>query len=108
MKLTRTAVSLKLAMAGLLSWLVAGDWLAAAHAAKPSQADAMAACRAKYGKKVIKAIINKDGTLTCQWQVARPMTRSEAYEACRKKTGAFTAFVHKTKNGWRCRYIPRY
>jgi hypothetical protein len=76
-------------------------------AAKPTQEQAMAACKAKYGKKVVKAIINKNGSLTCQWQVVREMTRAEAYESCRKKFGPTTIFVQKKKSGWVCRYKPR-
>jgi hypothetical protein len=105
MKLTRTAVGLKFAMAVVL---LLGEGAAVSHA-KPSHSDAMAACRAKFGKKVINAIINKNGTLTCQWQVVRaPTTRKEAYEACVKKFGATQAFVHKKKDGWWCRYKARY
>jgi hypothetical protein len=106
MILTRTAVGLKLAMAVVL---LLGVGATVSHAARPSHSDAMAACRAKYGKKVINAIINKNGTLTCRWQVVRrPATHKEAYEACRKKFGATQAFVFRKKNGWWCRYKARY
>lgn len=107
MTLTRTA-GLRLAMVAALSSLVAGEWAAAARAATPSRDDAMAACRARYGKKVTNVIIGKDGKLTCQWQVMRPMTHEEAWEACRKKYGATQAFVQKKKDGWWCRYRGRY
>lgn len=92
----------------LLALFAAEEWGGPARAAQPTHADAMAACRAKYGKKVINAIVNKDGTLTCQWQVVRPMTHAEAWEACRKKFGATQAFVQKKKDGWWCRYKARY
>lgn len=107
MTLTRTA-GLRLAIAAALSLLVAGEWAATAQTANPSRDDAMAACRAKYGKKVTNVIINKDGTFMCQWQVMRPMTHAEAWEACRKKYGATQAFVQKKKDGWWCRYKARY
>ncbi|MFZ5673010.1 MAG: hypothetical protein ACOZAM_08600 [Pseudomonadota bacterium] len=81
---------------------------AAAGAAPITQKEALAACRAQYGKKVIKAAIGKNGKINCQWQVRREMTRQDVYEACRKKFSATTAMVHKTKTGWRCRYIGRF
>ena len=74
-------------MVAALPLLAASEWAATGQAATPSRADAMAACRASYGKKVTNVIINKDGTLTCQWQVVREMTHAEAWEACRKKFG---------------------
>jgi len=52
-------------------------------------------------------IINKNGTLTCQWRVMRQMTRAEAYESCRKQFGPTTILMVKKKNGWVCRYKPR-
>lgn len=107
MTLFRT-VGLKLALATTLSFFAAGEWAAPAQAAKPSYKDAMAGCRAQYGKKVINAIVHENGSVTCQWQVVREMTRKEAYDACRKKFGATTAFVQKKKGGWWCRYKPRY
>jgi len=107
MTLSRTA-GLRLAIVAALSSLAAGEWAATAQTANPSRDDAMAACRARYGKKVTNVIINKDGTLTCQWQVVREMTHAEAWEACRKQFGATQAFVQKTKKGWRCRYKARY
>jgi hypothetical protein len=73
----------------------------------PTHQQAMAACRVKYGKKVVNAIVNKNGTLTCQWRVVREMTRAEAYESCRKKFGPTTILLQKKKNGWMCRYKPR-
>jgi hypothetical protein len=107
MILTGTA-GVRLAMTAALTLLMAGEWAAISQAAKPSRSDAMDACRAKYGKKVTNIVINENGTFACQWHVMRSMTHAEAYEACRKKFDAITAFVHKTKAGWRCRYRPRY
>lgn len=80
----------------------------AAEAAPITQKEALAACRAQFGKKVVKATIGKNGKINCQWQVRREMTRQEAYETCRKKFSATTAMVQKTKTGWRCRYIGRF
>src|SRR5262245_55258830 len=104
----REAAGLRLAMVILLALSAAREGAMPVTAATPTHADAMAACRTKYGKKVINAIVNKDGTLTCQWQVVRPMTHAEAWEACRKKFGATQAFVQKKKDGWWCRYKARY
>lgn len=81
---------------------------AATEAAPITQKEALAACRAQFGKKVIKATVGKNGKINCQWQIRREMTRQEVYDACRKKFSATTAMVHKTKTGWRCRYIGRF
>lgn len=97
-----------LAIMTAMTGLVAGEWALAAEAAKPSRSDAMAACRAKFGKKVVSVVINKNGSITCQSRVTRPMTRAEVYAACRKKFRATTAFVYKTKAGWLCRYASPY
>lgn len=102
------AASFALAVAVLLALFVSGKTSAPSYAAKPSQKQAMAACKAKYGKKVVNAIVNKNGTLTCQWRVMREMTRAEVYEACKKRFSATTAMVRKTKTGWVCRYYGRY
>jgi hypothetical protein len=91
-----------------LALIIAAGWMAAAHAAAPSQKEAITACRAQYGKKVINAIVHKNGKVTCQWQVVRQMTRAEVFEACRKKHGATTLLIRKKKNGWECRYYGRY
>ena len=103
---TRTGL-VRLACAVLLSLFAGGHMSLPSDAAKPTQKQAMAACKAKYGKKVINAIVNKNGSLTCQWRVMREMTRAEVYESCRKKFGPTTIFVQKKKSGWVCRYIPR-
>jgi uncharacterized protein GlcG (DUF336 family) len=106
MKSTRAGV-VRLVCAVLLSLFAVGHMSLPSDAAKPTQKQAMAACKAKYGKKVVNAIINKNGSLTCQWRVVREMTRAEAYESCRKKFGPTTIFVRKKKSGWECRYKPR-
>jgi hypothetical protein len=106
MKSTRIA-GVGLAGAILFSSFALVAIASSSFAATPTQDQAMAACRAKYGKKVVNAIVNKNGSLTCQWQVVREMTRTEAYESCRKKFGPTTIFVQKKKGGWVCRYKPR-
>ena len=100
--------SLRLAIGVVLSLFVAAEWVSVTEAAKPTYQQAMKACRAKYGKKVINVIINKNGTLTCEYQVVREMTHAEAWALCRKKFGATQAFVQKKKGGWWCRYYGRY
>ncbi|MGE0005262.1 MAG: hypothetical protein AB7S92_06690 [Parvibaculaceae bacterium] len=94
-------------MAGMALAIVAG-WSVSVDAAKPRHKQALAACRAKYGKKVVDAIISRDGKVTCRWRVRRAMTRAEAYDYCQKKFGPTTVFMQKTKNGWRCRYRQKY
>lgn len=80
----------------------------AVEAAPIAQKEAMAACRAQYGKKVISAVVQKNGKVSCQWQVRREMTRSEVYEACRKKYGGTNITVRKRNGSWVCRYYGRY
>jgi len=96
-------------LAALLLICAMGAALSATVEAAPiSQKEALAACRAQFGKKVIKATVGRNGKINCQWQIRREMTRQEVYDACRKKFSATTAMVQKTKTGWRCRYIGRY
>jgi uncharacterized protein GlcG (DUF336 family) len=102
------AGSIGFAGAILISWFALGTMVLPSDAAKPTQAQAMAACKAKYGKKVVNAIVNKNGSLTCQWRVVREMTRAEAYESCKKKYSATTILLQKKKSGWMCRYYGRY
>lgn len=106
MKSSKAGIAL--AVAFVLALFASGEMSQPSYAAKPSQKQAMAACKAKYGKKVVNAIINKNGSLTCQWRVVREMTRAEVYEACKKRYSATTAMVRKTKTGWVCRYYGRY
>lgn len=96
-------------LAALLVICAVGAGLSAtAGVAAITQKEALAACRAQFGKKVIKATVGKNGKINCQWQIRREMTRQEVYDACRKKFSATTAMVQRTKTGWRCRYIGRY
>lgn len=103
-----TASIIRLASAVLLSLFAVGHMSLPSAGAIPTQNQAMAACRAKYGKKVINAIVNKNGSFTCQWRVVREMTRAEVYESCKKKYSATTVMVQKKKSGWMCRYYGRY
>lgn len=107
MKPTRKT-GIGLAAAVLLSVFALGDMSLPSEAAKPSQKEALAACRAQYGKKVINASVNKNGTINCQWQVRREMTREEVYEACKKKYSGTNITVRKKNGGWECRYYGRY
>jgi hypothetical protein len=100
--------SIRLGAFFLFSSLMIVEIPAPAQAAKPTHQQAMAACRAKYGKKVTNAVVNKNGSITCQSRVVRQMTRAEVFEACKKKYGATTIIVQKKGNGWLCRYYGRY
>lgn len=95
-------------VAAFLFGAVLGGMAGPSDAAKPTQKEALAACRAQYGKKVVSAVVQKDGTVRCEWMVRREMTRQEAFEACRKKYSATTVLIRKTKDGWSCRYYGRY
>lgn len=101
-------MGIRLAGAVLLSVFALGDMSAPSEAAKPSQKEALAACRAQYGKKVVNAIMDKSGKVTCQWQVRREMTREEVYEACKKKYSGTNITVRKKNGTWMCRYYGRY
>ena len=84
-----------LAGAILLSLLGLGAVSPSSHAAKPTQKQALADCKAQYGKKVAKAIVNKNGSVTCKWWV-RP-TQKQALAGCKAKYGkkVFNAIVNK-------------
>lgn len=101
-------MGIRLAGVVLLSVFALGDMSAPSVAAKPLQKEALAACRAQYGKKVVNAIVDKSGKVTCQWQVRREMTREEVYEACKKKYGGTNITVRKKSGSWICRYYGRF
>ncbi len=107
MKTTRIS-AIRFTGAILVCLCAAGGLSQPSEAAVPTQKQALAACKAKYGKKVVSAIVNKNGSITCQSRVTREMTRAEVFEACRKKYGATTIMVSKKKSGWVCRYYGRY
>jgi hypothetical protein len=79
----------------LLSLFVQGEMSRSSDAARPTHKQALADCKAKYGKKVAKAIVNKNGSVTCKWWV-RP-TRQQALAGCRAKYGkkVVNAIVNK-------------
>ncbi|QIG50619.1 hypothetical protein G5V57_24535 [Nordella sp. HKS 07] len=95
-------------VAALVVGAALGGMVETSNAAKPTQKEALAACRAQYGKKVVNAIVQKDGKVRCEWMVRREMTREEAFESCRKKYSATTVLLRKTKDGCLCRYYGRY
>jgi hypothetical protein len=84
-----------LAGAILLSLLAGGEMSLSSDAARPTQQQALAGCKAQYGKKVAKAIVNKDGSVTCKWWV-RP-TPQQALAGCKAKYGkkVINAIVNK-------------
>jgi hypothetical protein len=103
MSFTRNA-SCGLAFATALMLLMSA---APAHALSYKQA--MAACRAKYGKDVTSVVIKKNGQIVCREDPGRTATRQEVYDYCKKKTSAQTLMVRKKSNGrWECRYYGRF
>ena len=99
--------SLRLAITVVLSLFVAAEWASITEAAKPTYQQAMAACRAKYGKGITNVVIKKNG-IVCQEGPRNP-TRQQVYEYCKKEYSAQTVFVRKLANGkWECRYYGRY
>jgi hypothetical protein len=94
MGLTRTT-GIGLAGSVLLSLFVQGEMSRSSDAAQPTPKQALASCKAKYGKKVAKAIVSKNGSVTCKWWV-RP-TPKQALAGCRAKYGkkVVNAIVNK-------------
>jgi hypothetical protein len=107
MKSTRTAILL-LALAGAFtSFMVMG--LSAPAEAGVSKKQAMAACRAKYGKDVTSVVIKKNGQIVCQeGPSGKSASRAEVYEWCKRKFGATTVVVQKKGDRWHCLYYGRY
>ena len=91
---TRTT-GIRLAGAVLLSLFAVGEMSLSSDAAQPTHKQSLAACKAKYGKKIINAIVNKAGSVTCQWRV-RP-TQKQALAGCKAKYGkkVVNAIVNK-------------
>ena len=96
MGLTRTT-GIGLAGIILLSLLAGGEMSLSADAAQPTRKQALADCKAKYGKKVAKAIVNKNGSVTCKWWV-RP-TQKQALAGCKAKYGKNVVSVTINKKG---------
>lgn len=107
MKSTRTAI-LQLAVAGAFTTFTAMG-LAAPAEAGVSKKQAMAACRAKYGKDVTSVTIKKNGQIVCQeGPDSTSATRKEVFEYCKRKFGATTVVVQKKGKRWQCLYYGRY
>jgi hypothetical protein len=80
-----------------------------ADAARPSQKQLLAACKAKFGVGVTSVSVKKNGQIVCQEGPGPGATRKEVFEYCRKSLGATTLTVRKKANGkWECRYYGRY
>lgn len=100
---------LNLALAAILSLFVMGEVSAPAEAARPSQKQAMAACRAKFGNGITSAVVQKNGQIVCQEGPGPGATREEVFDWCKKTFSATTVTVRKKKGGkWECRYYGRY
>ncbi len=106
MKSTRTAI-LKLALAGALtSFTVMG--LATTAEAGISKKQAMAACRAKYGKDVTGVVIKKNGQIVCQEGPSETASRQEVYEYCKRKLNPTMIVMQKKGGRWHCLYSGNY
>lgn len=99
---------LKLAVAGMLSLLATGEMAHYAEAARPSQKQLLAICRARYGNDISGAVMQKNGQIVCQEGPGREATRDQVFEWCKKKFSATTVTVQKKGNRWHCRYYGRY
>ena len=103
-----TMACVRLAIATGLSLVMGGDRSAPAEAARPSQKQAMAACRAKYGNDVTSVVVKKNGQIVCQEGPGREATRKEVFEWCKKKFSATTIVMQKKGDHWQCLYYGRY
>lgn len=93
--------------------LAVASVLCALTVATPSYAlsykQAMAACRAKFGKDITGVVIKKNGQIVCQEGPGRNATRQEVYDYCKKRYSATTVYLRKLASGkWECRYYGRY
>jgi hypothetical protein len=96
-------------LAGMLSLLAVTSMPAPTEAARPSNKQLLAACRAKFGKDVTSVSVKKNGQVVCQQGPGPQATRQEVFEYCRRTLGATTLTVRKKANGqWECRYYGRY
>jgi len=96
-------------LAGTLPLLTVTSMSAPAEAARPSNKQLLAACRAKFGKDVTSVSVKKNGQVVCQQGPGPQATRQEIFEYCRRTLGATTLTVRKKANGkWECRYYGRY
>ena len=66
------------------------------------------ACRKKYGRRLIKTIIRKNGKIVCQYRISRkrapkPQTYEQVVEYCRKQyKGNVTINAYKRFGKWYC------
>jgi hypothetical protein len=108
MTATRATV-LTMTLAGMLSMLAVTQMAVPAEAARPSQKQLLAACRAKFGMGVTSVSVSKNGRVVCQQGPGPGATRKEVFDYCKKNLGATTLTVRKKANGkWECRYYGRY
>jgi hypothetical protein len=98
MKSTRTAI--------LTSFMVMG--LATTAEAGISKKQAMAACRAKYGKDVTGVVIKKNGQIVCQEGPSETASRQEVYEYCKRKLNPTMIVMQKKGGRWHCLYSGNY
>lgn len=98
---------LKLALIGAL--ITSGVTVfAAAAEAGVSKKQAMAACRAKYGKDITDVVIRKNGQIVCQEGPAETASRREVYEYCKRKLNATMIIMQKKGKRWHCLYSGNY
>ena len=96
-------------LAGMLSLLAVTSMPVTAEAARPSNKQLLAACRAKFGKDVTSVSVKKNGQVVCQQGPGPGATRQEIFDYCKRTLGATTLTVRKKANGkWECRYYGRY
>lgn len=106
MKSRRTAI-LNIALAGMFVTLGATG-LAATAAAGVSKKQAMAVCRAQYGKDITDVVIRKNGQIVCQEGPAETASRQEVYEFCKRKLKATMIIMQKKGKRWHCLYSGNY
>ena len=100
---------LTMVLASTLSLLAVTIMPATAEAARPSNKQLLAACRAKFGKDVTSVSVKKNGQVVCQQGPGPGATRQEIFDYCKRTLGATTLTVRKKANGkWECRYYGRY
>ena len=103
---TRTAI-FDLVLAGaFVTFVVTG--LAATAEAGVSKKQAMAVCRAKYGKGITDVVIRKNGEIVCQEGPSETASRREVYEFCKRKLRATMIVMQKKGGRWHCLYSGNY
>lgn len=100
-------VVLKLTLALALAAFVAAGLSGAAEAGV-SKKQAMAACRAKYGKDVTDVVIRKNGEIVCQQGPSENASRKEVYEYCKRTLDPKMIVMQKRGGRWFCLYSGNY